>query len=67
MYPGTTMRFLVFGFISTFFFCAHAETPAITPNKTIVLFNGKDFDGWCPYLRENKYNDPKHVFSIKDG
>ena len=61
------MRFLVLGFISTLFFCAHAESPAITPKKTIALFNGKDFDGWYPYLREDKYNDPKHVFSIKDG
>src|SRR5438045_8984105 len=51
----------------TLFLCVHAESPGITSKTTLALFNGKDFDGWYPYLREDKYNDPKHVFSIKDG
>jgi len=61
------MRFLLCGFISTLLLCAQAESLAIAPKKAIVLFNGKNLDGWYPYLRENKYKDPNHVFSIKDG
>ena len=52
------MRLLLFGFVSTFLVCANAESLAVVPKKAIVLFNGKDFDGWYPYLRENKYKDP---------
>ncbi len=46
-----------------------AQTPAtaITPKEKIALFNGKDLDGWYTWLQENKYQDPKHVFTVKDG
>ena len=46
-----------------------AQTPgtAITPKEKIALFNGKDLDGWYTWLQESKYQDPKHVFTVKDG
>src|SRR6266481_5140576 len=45
-----------------------AQTPgtAITPKKKIALFNGKNLDGWYTWLQENKYQDPKHVFTVED-
>jgi hypothetical protein len=53
--------------IATVAWCADAPKPAIRPAKTVVLFNGKNLDGWYTWLRENKYADPNHVFSVKDG
>jgi hypothetical protein len=46
-----------------------AQTPGdtITPKEKIALFNGKDLDGWYTWLQENKYQDPKHVFTVEDG
>jgi hypothetical protein len=40
---------------------------AIAPKETIALFNGRNLDGWYTYLRENKYADPKGVFTVQDG
>jgi neutral ceramidase len=40
---------------------------AIAPKETITLFNGRNLDGWYTFLRENKYADPKGVFTVKDG
>src|SRR5215471_12296961 len=44
-----------------------SPSPAITPKEKILLFNGKDFDGWYTWLQENKYADPKRVFTVQDG
>ena len=46
-----------------------AQTPdkAIAPTAKIVLFNGKNLDGWYTWLQENKLQDPKHVFTVQDG
>ncbi len=41
--------------------------PPITPKEKIVLFNGKDFDGWYTWLQQDKYEDPLHVFTVRDG
>src|SRR5579862_5778009 len=50
-------------------FTQFAQSPqeAIAPKKKLVLFNGKDFTGWYTWLKETKYDDPKHVFTVKDG
>jgi neutral ceramidase len=40
---------------------------AVTPTQEISLFNGHDLDGWYTWLKENKYEDPKKVFSVRDG
>jgi len=38
--------------------------PAVAPTKKIALFNGRNLDGWYTWLREDKYEDPKKVFSV---
>ncbi len=38
-----------------------------TPSRKTVLFNGKDLSHFYTWLRENKYEDPKGVFSVRDG
>jgi hypothetical protein len=40
---------------------------AIRPKETVQLFNGKNLDGWYTYLHDNHFNDPKGVFTVKDG
>lgn len=39
----------------------------ITPTEVIKLFNGKDLSGLHPWLRDTKREDPRKVFSVKDG
>src|SRR5438270_4728600 len=46
---------------------SQTPTTAIAPKEKIVLFNGKNLDGWYTWLQENKYQDPKHVFTVQDG
>lgn len=39
-----------------------------TNSKTIKLFNGKNLDGWYPFLQNRgRDNDPKNVFTVRDG
>ena len=40
---------------------------AIAPKETITLFNGRNLDGWYTFLRDDKYADPKGVFTVQDG
>jgi len=35
-------------------------------DETVVLFNGKDFEGWHFYLKDSNA-DPKNVWKIQDG
>jgi hypothetical protein len=47
---------------------ARAEDAApITPREPIKLFNGKDFTGLYTWLKDSKREDPKQVFSVRDG
>ena len=46
---------------------AQTASAPVIPKKKLVLFNGKDLDGWYTWLQENKYQDPKHVFTVQDG
>jgi hypothetical protein len=46
-----------------------AEPPVVDPpakkvTSRIVLFNGRNLDGWYTWLRENRYEDPKNVFTV---
>ncbi|MFW6163609.1 MAG: 3-keto-disaccharide hydrolase [Planctomycetota bacterium] len=41
------------------------EPEAIEPEKTIVLFNGKNLDGWTIHVRGK--TDPGKVFWVEDG
>jgi hypothetical protein len=45
-----------------------ADQPdAVTPQKKIVLFNGRDLAGWYSWSRDSKYEDPKKVFTVVNG
>ncbi|MDC0935078.1 hypothetical protein OAS39_02245 [Pirellulales bacterium] len=44
------------------------ETPAVAPKDGVIqLFNGKDLTGLYTWLADTKYEDPRGVFSVKDG
>jgi neutral ceramidase len=40
---------------------------AIVPATQTALFNGRNLDGWYTWVRNSKYDDPKGVFSVRDG
>lgn len=46
---------------------AWADEPIVPKDKPIKLFNGKNLDGFYTYLHDSKYEDPKGVFTVKDG
>jgi Domain of Unknown Function (DUF1080) len=44
------------------------EQEAITPaSEGTRLFNGKDLSGLYGWLKDSHYEDPKNVFSVRDG
>lgn len=43
------------------------NVPQVKEGEPIQLFDGKDLDGWYTFLHNHKYEDPDHVFSVKDG
>jgi hypothetical protein len=51
-------------------FAVYADEPkssAVKPTETIALFNGKNFDGLTTWLKDTKKEDPRKVFSVKEG
>jgi len=43
------------------------ELPTIRSGEPIFRFNGKDLDGFYPYVRNRGRQDPNGVFSVRDG
>jgi Domain of Unknown Function (DUF1080) len=43
------------------------DVPEVRTGEPILKFNGKDLTGFYTYLHDSKYDDPKKVFSVKDG
>ena len=44
------------------------KTSAVTPKGDVIkLFNGRDLTGLYTWLADTKYEDPRSVFSVKDG
>ena len=39
----------------------------IAPNKQIKLFNGKNLSGWTTWLVDANREDPRSVYSVRDG
>ena len=37
------------------------------PTEPIALFNGRNLDGLYSWLADSKYQDPRKVFSVRDG
>jgi hypothetical protein len=46
---------------------AQTSQEAVAVKKKTVLFDGKTLNGWYTWLRENKYEDPKKVFTVTNG
>lgn len=41
---------------------------AVSPTDgPIKLFNGRNMDGFYPWIRDSSYSDPKKVFTVHDG
>ncbi|MFB3825361.1 MAG: DUF1080 domain-containing protein [Bryobacteraceae bacterium] len=60
---------MLFRLLTLVFAAALAAAPqdAFAPTRKTALFNGKNLDGWYTWLRENRYQDPKQVFSVVNG
>jgi hypothetical protein len=43
------------------------ELPKVASGEPVFAFSGTDLSGFYTYLHESKYDDPKKVFSVKDG
>ncbi|MGH7127890.1 MAG: 3-keto-disaccharide hydrolase, partial [Planctomycetaceae bacterium] len=43
------------------------ETEPVRPTDVIPLFNGKNLDGFYTWMKDTQYEDPRTVFSVKDG
>jgi hypothetical protein len=43
------------------------DVPTIRSGEPIFRFNGKDLDGFYPYVRNRGRNDPNGVFTVRDG
>ena len=47
---------------------ADAQEEPIAPRDGVIrLFNGKDLSGLYTFLKDAKYEDPRHVFTVEDG
>ncbi len=40
---------------------------AVVPSQVIKLFNGSDLSGWTTWLVDTKREDPRGVYSVRDG
>jgi hypothetical protein len=45
---------------------AEGDEP-IVPRRVIKLFNGKDLSGWTTWLVDTRREDPRGVYSVRDG
>lgn len=44
-----------------------ADPEPAAPTEITPLFNGKDLAGLSTWLKDTRRDDPRHVFSVKDG
>ena len=43
------------------------DVPSIRSGEPIFRFNGKDLEGFYPYVRDRGRDDPNKVFTVRDG
>jgi hypothetical protein len=43
------------------------EGPPIVPRDVVRLFDGKSLDGLYTFLKDTRYEDPRHVFTVENG
>lgn len=62
------VRWILVGLLlATSITLARAQDAPITPKEAIKLFNGKDLAVMTTWLKDTKRDDPRKVFSAKDG
>lgn len=62
-----TLTFVVFSFAVACEAKVDA-TPYVVPFGSVIrLFNGRNLDGLYTFLEDTKYNDPREVFTVRDG
>ena len=47
--------------------CLAPQDGTVAPSQAIPLFNGKDLSGWTTWLVDSKRDDPRGVYSVRDG
>lgn len=66
-----TVRWLIGGLLvaSTGMPFASADEPVtpIAPREVIQLLNGQDLGGWTTWLVDTKHEDPRGVYTVRDG
>jgi len=77
MRPRYVLPALLLGLAASLTFSAQAdgpdvpafarELPRFKSSEPVLAFNGKNLDGFYTYLHDNKYEDPKKVFTVQDG
>jgi hypothetical protein len=60
-------RYLLLLFLASPVVAEEPKSAATKPTETIALFNGKNLDGFTTWLRDTKNEDPRKVFSVRDG
>src|SRR3954468_11638674 len=43
------------------------ERPQVRSGEPVLKFNGKDLNGFYTYTKKHGYEDPEHVFTVRDG
>lgn len=43
------------------------DVPRVKTGEPVLAFNGKDLSGFYTYTKQHKFEDPKKVFTVKDG
>lgn len=43
------------------------QSPVVPGRQGVLLFNGKDLSGLYGWLKDTHYQDPKRVFTVRDG
>ena len=46
---------------------ATSPAPRVKSGEPVLRFNGKDLTGFYPYTHDHQYEDPKKVFTVRDG
>jgi len=46
---------------------AQDTSEPIAPDRVIRLFNGRDLSGWTTWLVDTKQEDPRGVYTVRDG
>ncbi len=62
------MRIFLVSILAGVLACGAAQEPkALRVTTPTPLWDGRTLDGWYTWTKDHRYDDPLHVFSVKDG